>query len=126
MQSDYEVSVNLQTATGTKDGRGGKTFAWATTVSGLTATLHNYNKTDQFRVEQAPGGMASGPGTMNQNLVLFKFLPPFENIQTNNRLVLAAAFVQNGKTVYASGTAFNVLFVREYFRTIQVDTEIVE
>lgn len=126
MQADYEVRLNLQTATRTKDGRGGKTVAWSASVTGLTATLHNYSRTDQFRIEQAPGGMASGPGTLTQNKVLFKFLPPFEAIETNNRLVLTQDFVQNGKTVYASGTAFNVLFVREYSRTMQIDTEIVQ
>lgn len=128
-QADYRVIVNVQKATRVKDLAGGKTATYANVSgqTGLIATLHNYSYKDQFRIEQTPGGMQSGPGTIDQNLALFTFRPPFPaDIGRDYKLVLAADMEQNGVVVYASGTAFNVLFVRPYRRTMQVDTEIVQ
>lgn len=127
-QSDYEVSVNIQKATRTKDHAGGKSAAFANISgqTGLTATLHKYGYTSLFRHEMAPGGMESGPGVMTQNKVFFKFVSPFpDDVDTNYRIVLASAFNLGGAAEWASGTAFNVLFVRRYARTMQVDCELV-
>lgn len=128
-QADYQVTLNVKKPTRSKDLGGGKTITYAN-VSGeasLTATLHNYSYKDQFRIEQTPGGMQSGPGTVDQNLVLFVFRHPFPtDLARDYQLVLTADFKQNGAVVYASGTVFNVLFTRLYSRTLQVDTELVQ
>lgn len=124
-QADYEVNVNIQKATRVKDHAGGKTPTFANIVgqTGLTATLHRYSYSNLFRHEESPGGMASGPGVLTQNKVFFKFTTPPADIATNYKIVLASAFTLNGATEWASGTEFNVLFVRRYGRTMQVDCE---
>lgn len=123
MQSDYEVTLNHQRATRTKDLAGGKTPAWATLNANIIATMHCYSRADQFRIEQTPGGPGSGPGVMTNLNTLFKFVPPFYDIRVNDQLVLAQDLYLGGIIVQNTGDIFKVLFVRQYVRTFQVDTE---
>ena len=125
-QSDYQVGVNVQRATRTKDLAGGKTISsWTTVASGLTATLHHYSFQSQFRHEQAPGGPGSGPGVLTQTKTFFKFVPPFPAAAVNDRVILTSAQQFGEAIIYPIGTAFSVLFVRAYLRTMQLDVELV-
>jgi hypothetical protein len=111
MSDAYDVSVTIKSVVSTKDANGDTTEA-ETTIGTATARQHFYSTTSLLEKEQ-------GAGRETRELQLFVFDPPFPAILPNPQSKVRY------RLSVAGGSDYNVLSVRTYEYTMQVDTEII-
>jgi hypothetical protein len=116
------ITVDVQRDTAAADAYGGKTLTSATIYTGLSATFNYYpsrgGRAERERFESLAQIRGPGVQTRTQGVVIFDPKPSGVTVANSDRIAPNPA-------VHGVPAALNVIAVREYEFTLQVDVEAV-